>query len=242
MQFTLLVLTASWISAAPGDAPPATTTTPPTPAALASADPNLEKVAPPTFGQRIRNFFFPSRAETTQRPEIPVLEPREVHTAGQTPANVYAPGHVSNSSPVSAAASITPTVKASATVQAPSVPAAPAQPVVTTTVKAMPPSFALSEKELKQVGHEQDYSWITGKLSHQPGQNGRWVLHYAGPYEEDRYGGTMVLHATGALANVHDGDLVCVHGRVLANSTGARASSGAIYEVQSANVIEHVAH
>src|SRR5207302_10567631 len=73
-------------------------------------------------------------------------------------------------------------------------------------------NFELSAKELEKAGHEQDYSWITGKAIRVSAEGGRWVLAYGAPYEVDRYGGSVVLTPHADLANVRDGDLICVHG------------------------------
>jgi hypothetical protein len=110
------------------------------------------------------------------------------------------------------------------------------------TVKVQHASFELAEKDLKQVGHEQDYSWITGKLFHAPGAPGRWVLRYTGPYEEDRYGGAVLLGSAAELANFHEGDLICVHGKMVGNSSSARSGAGAGYEVHTVNLIERASH
>jgi hypothetical protein len=162
------------------------------------------------LGQRLRNFFIPQRAE---RPETPMLEPREVHTIAS------------------------PTAKTSAGI----VPVLGSAPVPTTTVTAMRPNFDLADKELKQVGHETDYSWITGKLFRAPGASGRFVIRYTAPYEEDRYGGAVQLGSSPLLANYHEGDLICVHGKVLGGSS-ARSAANAAYEVHSVDLIERASH
>jgi len=94
----------------------------------------------------------------------------------------------------------------------------------------------LSAKELEKVGHEQDYSWITGKLFRIDG--GQWVLRYAGPYEVDRYSGGVLLTAHADLANYRPGDLVCVLGRVAATTRDAKMGAGATYQISTINLIE----
>jgi hypothetical protein len=98
----------------------------------------------------------------------------------------------------------------------------------------------LSAKDLERVGHEQDYSWITGKLFHVSAQGGRWLIHYAGQYEVDQYGGTLLLAPSADLAKLRAGDLVCVHGQVVAGQS-AKPYAGAVYQVKEVNLIEHAA-
>ncbi len=206
MQYSVLLLTASLFPAAPGDVPADSKAQAPAPAvqATTTAMPVDAASAPkPTFGQRLRNFFTPQRPE---RPEAPVIEPRNVHVAAptaSTPATDSGPR---------------------ATLGAP-----------VTTVTALRPSYDLADNDLRLVGHEQDYSWITGKLFHAPGANGRLLLRYTAPYEQDRYSGAVLLTGAQELASYHEGDLVCVHGKVV---DSARGSGNATYHVNSVDLIQ----
>jgi hypothetical protein len=206
MQYSFLLLTATMIPGTPGDllADAKTQAAPTTLPAPASSMPVEEAPAlRPSFGQRLRNLFAPQRAE---RPEVPMLEPREVH--------VTAPQAMTTASKANTAGPVT-------------------------TVTAMRPSYDLADKDLKQIGHETDFSWITGKLLRAPGSNGRWMLRYTAPYEQDRYGGAVLLSGSAELANYHEGDLICVHGKV---AGGLRSSGTATYQVTSVDRIERSAH
>jgi hypothetical protein len=108
-----------------------------------------------------------------------------------------------------------------------------------TTVTAMRPSYDLTDKDLKQVGHETDYSWLTGRLVRAPGASGRWMLRYTAPYEQDRYGGAVLLNGSADLASYHEGDLICVHGKV---AGGFRSGGSATYQVMSVDMIKRAAH
>jgi hypothetical protein len=160
----------------------------------------------PTFGERLRNLFVPHRAA---RPDAPMLEPRDT---GEFPPP-----------PATSATSTPPAAKTNNSA-----------PI--TKVTAMRPNFELADKDLKVVGHETDYSWITGKLMHAPGASDRWVLYYTAPYEQDRYGGLITLGSSPLLASYHEGDLICVHGKALAGRSGS-----ASYEVHSVDLIDRAA-
>lgn len=85
----------------------------------------------------------------------------------------------------------------------------------------------------QRIGHEDDYSWITGQLAQ---VNGRWVVQYAGPETVDRFGGSLPLHVTQDLKNFQPGDLVNVHGNVLHQAGG----QGLIYRVTNIHLVEKV--
>jgi hypothetical protein len=194
MQYTLMLLTAGWLTAQV-EPPAGVRMQPPVLGAQAAA---LEPVPPPpTLRERIRTFFFGPRMEMAPAPAPAMRMP----------------------SPVPASAPISSVV-----------------PV--TTVKTMRPNFDLAEKDLQRVGHEKDYSWITGKLSRASGEPGRWMIHYAGPYEQDSYGGALLLTGPADLANCHEGDLVCIHGKVGTTHPMFGSGAGAVYQVQQLNVIE----
>jgi hypothetical protein len=95
----------------------------------------------------------------------------------------------------------------------------------------MRPSYELSAKDAERVGHEKDYSWISGRVARQGGQ---WVIRYAAPNEIDRYGGSLVLSADAS--KLHEGDLVTVVGQV-AGGRGI-AGTGTVYQAREVNVIE----
>jgi hypothetical protein len=103
------------------------------------------------------------------------------------------------------------------------------------TVTTKRPAIEMSAKELEKVGHDKDYAWITGKLARVAG--GRWVVHYAGPYEVDRYEGCVMLAPRADLTNFHEGDLVCVVGKVLP-TRAPQPQAGAVYEASEVNLIE----
>jgi hypothetical protein len=99
------------------------------------------------------------------------------------------------------------------------------------------PGNALSGKDLEMAGHEKDYSWITGRVYRADG--GRWVLRYAAPHEVDSHGGSVLLTPKPGMPTLHEGDLVCVHGKVIGGRV-PRGQAGAVYDVSEINVITGV--
>lgn len=71
-----------------------------------------------------------------------------------------------------------------------------------------------------KVGHETDYSWITGQLHI---ENGSYVIHYATPEVVDQHNGSLVLSTTQDLRGYQDGDFVSVRGTI-AGGAGGRAT------------------
>lgn len=91
------------------------------------------------------------------------------------------------------------------------------------------PAVAGEFGDLDKCGHEQDYSWITGRLAR---DGNRWIIRYAGPNEIDRFGGRLPLAGNLDPSKLQEGALVCVLGQVV----GGRGSP--VYQVQQINLIE----
>ena len=100
------------------------------------------------------------------------------------------------------------------------------------------PSLQVSTKYQDKVGHETDYSWITGHLFYVHTDGGKWVLRYTAIDEVDRYGGSVVLTPTVEMRNYREGDLVNVFGEVLNNGQSVRPLGGALYRVNSIQMVE----
>ena len=95
---------------------------------------------------------------------------------------------------------------------------------------------ALQYREM--VGHESDYSWITGQLVYVHADGGMWVVRYANVDEVDRYGGSVVLTPTVEMRNFREGDLVNVTGEILNNGIPVRTVGGALYRVNAIQMVE----
>jgi hypothetical protein len=108
-------------------------------------------------------------------------------------------------------------------------------PMPAQTASGQKPNYQLSAEDAKRVGHEQDYSWITGRLGR---DGGRWVIRYAAPDEVERFGGSLPLAFKSNLAQMADGDLVCLHGQVINVGRSQMSPAGTVYQVNELNVIE----
>jgi hypothetical protein len=105
--------------------------------------------------------------------------------------------------------------------------------------KVIPVStLRVAERYMEQVGHEDDYSWVTGHLFYVRADGGRWVLRYAQPDQVDRYGGSVVLAPGVEMKNFREGDLVCVFGRVLSPAPTSPSLRAPLYQVDSITIVE----
>ncbi len=120
--------------------------------------------------------------------------------------------------------------------------AAPAQATVQTVTAYRPSNqqleLPLAKKYEEKVGHEQDYSWITGHLFFVHADGGRWVVRYGLPGEVDKFGGSVVLAPGVEMRNFREGDLVCIRGDILNEDRTSPTLSGALYRVNTITMIE----
>jgi hypothetical protein len=100
------------------------------------------------------------------------------------------------------------------------------------------PKLVVAEKYQSRVGHESDYSWITGHLFFVHANGGRWVVRYSLPSEIDKFGGSVVLAPGVEMKNYREGDLVCVTGDVLSEQRFSPSLSGALYRVNTITLLE----
>jgi hypothetical protein len=103
---------------------------------------------------------------------------------------------------------------------------------------ATAPPLTVAAKYQDRIGHEDDYSWITGHLFYVRADGGRWVLRYTLPDQVDKFGGSVVLAPGVEMKNFREGDLVCVTGRVLDESRTSPSLGGALYRVDTINIVE----
>jgi hypothetical protein len=93
-------------------------------------------------------------------------------------------------------------------------------------------------KNQDKVGHEDDYSWVTGQLFYVHTDGGRWVVRYGLPDQVDKYGGSIVLAPTVEMKNFREGDLVCVTGRVVDEGRVSRSLGGALYRAETITIVD----
>lgn len=95
------------------------------------------------------------------------------------------------------------------------------KPISHQTIVASKKPTPILPKFAAKIGHEDDFSWVTGQLQH---ENGTWVIYYATPETVDRYEGKLLLHPAGDMANLQSGDLVSAHGNVVHLPSGRQAA------------------
>jgi hypothetical protein len=118
-------------------------------------------------------------------------------------------------------------------------PAATRQPPQAQTVSIQVPT-AIQKRYLDKVGHEDNYSWITGQLYYIDADGGRWIVRYATADTEDRYHGNILLPPDVNMRNFRSGDLVSVQGEILNGGIPSRIGDAPFYKVNSIDVIERV--
>ncbi len=89
----------------------------------------------------------------------------------------------------------------------------------------------LNFKLVNKIGHEDDYTWVTGQLFQ---EGGYWIVRYATPETVDRFQGALILAGEKALDQFRAGDLVSVRGTVVQNPRGGLA----LYRVTTVDLIE----
>lgn len=143
----------------------------------------------------------------------------------------YSPYH-----PVTAPQAIAPSATGFQTAPPPE--ATSEEPSETHAVNIQKLDLKLPKKHEDKVGHETDYSWITGHLFYVRADGGRWVLRYGQADEVDKFGGSVVLAPVVEMRNYREGDLVCVTGEVLDEGRASRSLGGPLYRVNTISMVE----
>jgi hypothetical protein len=107
-----------------------------------------------------------------------------------------------------------------------------AKPDLTTTnfQTSSNPAKALSPRMAEKVGHEADYSWVTGQISR---EGSKWVIRYATPETVDRFNGSFTIIGSVDGNKIRSGDLVTIHGQPIGSGNAA------LYRANSVDLIEH---
>jgi hypothetical protein len=97
----------------------------------------------------------------------------------------------------------------------------------------------VSDRFRDRVGHEGDYSWITGQLYRiDAGNTPLWILRYATKEMQDQHGGTVLLASAVNMSNFREGDLVSVRGEVLNGGRHSEQIASPVYRASDVNLIE----
>ena len=102
----------------------------------------------------------------------------------------------------------------------------------------LPATTEIRKQYLDRVGHEEDYSWVTGQLCFVHADGGLWVVRYATVDTEDRFGGSVVLASVVNMKNYREGDLVTVHGSILKAGRASKYLGGALYRAEGIDIVE----
>ncbi len=124
---------------------------------------------------------------------------------------------------------------------APQTQAAPQTPVAQAshTPESTRLNLPVSEKYREQIGHETDYSWITGQLYRFEADNRTlWVVRYATEEIQDTHGGSVALVPSIDMRNYRNGDLVSVQGQILNGGARSEQVGAPLYRASDIHLIE----
>jgi hypothetical protein len=106
------------------------------------------------------------------------------------------------------------------------------------TVSAKKVELPIKKDFHGKIGCAEDYQWVTGQLFYLHVDGGVWVVRYVSVGQEDRFGGSIVLSPAISMKNFREGDLVCVHGELLKQGRANVHLGGALYRVDSIDLVE----
>jgi hypothetical protein len=97
----------------------------------------------------------------------------------------------------------------------------------------------ISDKFKTRIGHEADYSWLSGQLYRlQAGSGVLWVVRYANADEQDKHGGSVLLAPAINMRNFRDGDLVSVKGEVVNGGRKSEQLAVPVYRASDVSLVE----
>lgn len=98
------------------------------------------------------------------------------------------------------------------------------------------PTKASADKEQhagsREFAHAKDYSWVQGRLEYRH-RTHEWRVRYEPLWEEDRYGGSLVIQSGDAQKRWREGDWVRLSGTVQDSSS----AHGPVYQVDQGDVL-----
>lgn len=177
----------------------------------------------PSLFSRIQGMFKKDDAAPIVTSEPPLEQPKAAPTRlmQRLPSGATSQAAPASMQPMPVAAApvkVQPVTYQAVPANQPTAAASTIASPITQTV-AMPSSRPnrVSPDLVGKIGHETDYSWITGQLHI---ENGNYVIHYATPEVVDQYNGSLVLTTTQDLRGYQDGDFVSVRGTVAGSASG----------------------
>lgn len=97
----------------------------------------------------------------------------------------------------------------------------------------------ITDKFKTKIGHEADYSWLSGQLYRlQAGSGALWVVRYANADEQDSHGGSVLLAPAIDMRNFRDGDLVSVKGQILNGGRKSEQIACPVYRASDVSLVE----
>jgi hypothetical protein len=97
--------------------------------------------------------------------------------------------------------------------------------------------FELHRRYESRVAHAPDYSSVTGQLFYVHADGGLWILRYAPLWQEDTYGGSIVLPRDLRMDHYREGDLVTVRGEILTQK-GSVFLGGPLYRASTIELLD----
>jgi hypothetical protein len=99
--------------------------------------------------------------------------------------------------------------------------------------------FPIKPEFRMKVGHDADYRSITGQLYHLYSDGGLWLVRYGSMEGGDRNGGMVLLDSSSDLKDLHEGDLVRVHGHLCPEKQGSMMVNAPVYKADGVDLIQH---
>ena len=97
----------------------------------------------------------------------------------------------------------------------------------------------VADKFKNRIGHEADYTWLSGQLYRLEGSTGAlWMVRYATAGEQDKHGGTVLLAPAVNMQNFRDGDLVSIKGEILNGGQKSEQMACPVYRASEISLIE----
>jgi len=109
--------------------------------------------------------------------------------------------------------------------------------IITPATETVNNPFELHRRYEARVAHAPDYSCVTGQLFYVHADGGLWILRYAPLWQEDTYGGSIILARDLRMDSYREGDLVTVQGEILSKK-GSVFLGGPLFRAASIQLVD----